>query len=87
MINEKTTTHTPHHICGAAELRVIVRWLRSIDSRMISRLRSAVILLFSSIVVFVLRVLDFYKVTFALSSLLQQGRTVRCITGLRCKDK
>jgi hypothetical protein len=60
MINEKTTTHTPHHISGTAELRVIVRWLRSIDSRMISRLRSAVILLFSSIVVFVLRVLDYF---------------------------
>jgi hypothetical protein len=35
---------------GIAEFLLMVRWLRSIDSLIISRLRSAVILLFSSMI-------------------------------------
>lgn len=50
MSNEKATTQAPHQINGSAEFLLIVRWLRSIDSRMISRLRSAVMFVVSSMI-------------------------------------
>lgn len=50
MSNEKATTQAPHQINGSAEFLLIVRWLRSIDSRMISRLRSAVMFVISSMI-------------------------------------
>ena len=59
MNNENRTTQSPHQISGIAEFLFMVRWLRSIDSLIISRLRSAVRLLFSSIVVSLFRGLVF----------------------------
>ena len=66
--NANTITHAPHHISGRPEFLAIVRWLRSIDSRMISRLRSAVIFVFSSIT-FLLESKSFIKMVNALVAL------------------
>ena len=73
---------------GIAEFLLMVRWLRSIDSLIISRLRSAVMLFFSSIVVsFFNDVLLLVYYSLALSVLLQKAHQRPIVSGSRCKDR
>ena len=73
---------------GIAEFLLMVRWLRSIDSLIISRLRSAVILLFSSMIQSFLMRLYLVLVLFAASTPpLQKARSRPIVLESRCKDK